>query len=65
MSCNLTSKSANWAFCLAEGGRNLKDGKILWVFFHLQAYASLSPEVAMGKGRYETIKSGLVKSLEV
>lgn len=43
----------------------MKDGKILWVFFHLQAYASFSPEVAMGKGRYETIKSGLVKSLEV
>lgn len=66
MCCNLTSKSGSWAFFLAEGGGDLKDEKVLWLFssVHMCLY-SLSSEVAMGKGRYQTMKSGLMQLLGI
>lgn len=66
MCCNMTSKSGSWAFCLAEGGRDLKDEKALRLFSSVHmCLGSLSSEVARGKGRYPTIKSKLIKLLGI
>lgn len=66
MSCNLNSKSGQLGILPGWGRQKLEGwGKLWWVFFSSAGICFFSPEVAMGKGRYETIKSGLVKSLEV
>lgn len=50
MCCNLTSKSGNWAFCLAEEGRDLEVGKVLWLFSSVGiCLCSSSSEVGKGK----------------
>lgn len=64
----MTSKSANWAFYLAEKGRELENGKVLWFFspavIGLCSFSPSAVDVVLlhwVEGRCETVKTGLVK----